>query len=196
MKCVTLQALLIYGVFFSPLGHANAGSDRCHPLLWPSTSQLLNQSIPKSNEIKTTLQTWSDKFLFEPACPVPRLSSAGRTKISDPVLMASREALEDGDKAAILALTYRLTGNRSYLHQARDILTGWATINNPTGHPIDETRLDGMIWAYDLLACDLQEQDKSQILNWFERMYVKKMAWEFGPITSFNNSPYAQNLAS
>jgi hypothetical protein len=182
-----LRALLLFSVLYSQMGHAIGGERVCHPLLWPVTSVLLNPSRAISNETKTTLQRWSDKFLDQPARPVRLLSSSGRTNISDPDLIASRLAMKDADIAAILAISYRVTGNINYFNKARYILTRWATINNPTGQPIDETRLEGMIWAYDLIACDLPERDQTLILHWFRRMYTKKLEWKFGRATTMNN---------
>ena len=102
-------------------------------------------------------------------------------------LVASRKSVEDADEAAVLAMTYHLTNNIDYLNKTRDILTSWAKINQPTGNPIDETRLEGMIWAYDLMACHLSKQDKNLILSWFERLLIKKKNWRLGLITTSNN---------
>ena len=44
-----------------------------------------------------------------------------------------------------------------------------------------------MIWAYDLIACDLSEEDNDCILNWFETLRIKKRAWIPGHFTSENN---------
>ena len=184
---VAFRALWLVSVLLPPMVHAIGDSHVCHPLLWPVKSALLNPSGSICNETKATLKKWSNKFLDQPARPVSRLSSAGRTNISDPDLMASRLAIKDADIAAILALSYRVTGNINYFNKARYILTRWATINNPTGQPIDETRLNGMIWAYDLIACDLSERDNTLIQHWFRRMYTQKLEWKFGRVTTMNN---------
>jgi hypothetical protein len=159
----------------------------CHPLLWPKSSAILdpNFAIPKS--ILLELQQQSDKLLRQPSHPIPTLSSSGKISIDDPLLIASRDAFKDADHAAVLGLTYRLTHNINYLDKAKNILLSWAEKNQPTGNPIDETRLDGMIWAYDLIACDLSKQDKFLILDWFKRMKEKKISWVFGKKTSVNN---------
>jgi hypothetical protein len=123
----------------------------------------------------------------EPSYPVAVLGSSGTVDSKSTTLIASRNAFQDADRAAVLALAYRVTHNEAYFKKIREILTSWAKVNQPTGNPIDETRLDGMIWAYDLISCDLSEEDKTQIVNWFEQLRSKKKAWHFGAITSTNN---------
>lgn len=189
------QEIVIFLLCFLGLNsYLFAAISVCHPLLWPDTSALLKMAllIPKNaqNELATqqrTLERWSEKQLREPTHAVKRLRSSGIADLSDPKLIASREAFKDADRAALLALTYRLTHNINDFNQTRRILINWSTVNSPTGHPIDETRLEGMIWAYDLIACELSSQDKTQILRWFEQLRQKKSSWQFGKRSSTNN---------
>ena len=159
----------------------------CHPVLWPVDSAIMNPVFSIPPETLLDLQQWSQKLVYQHSNAVSVLASSGKTDINDPALLASREAFKDADRAAVLALTYRLTNNIDYFNKTAEILLSWSKINHPTGNPIDETRLDGMIWAYDLIACDLSTHDKTKILRWFERLRQKKIAWTFGGITSTNN---------
>jgi len=160
----------------------------CHSQLWPDESPIHHgSSYSIQQDMLLALKRESDKQLIEPPHPVAQLASAGKSSLEDVHLIASRKALQDADRAAILALSYRLTHQAEYLTKVTDILVNWARINQPTGHPIDETRLEGMIWAYDLISCHLSSQDNTLILSWFERLHAKKMAWRFGKITTKNN---------
>ena len=159
----------------------------CHSLLWPAKSGIIDPSFVIPIGLIDELQHWSLKQLNRPSHPLAVLGSSGKIRIKDPLLIASRRAFQDADEAAVLALTYRLTHRMDYFNKARDILLDWSKINQPTGNPIDETNLDGMIWAYDLIACNLSFEEKTQILGWFERMYTKKRAWKFGAVTQVNN---------
>ncbi|HBI21845.1 MAG TPA: hypothetical protein DDY37_04570 [Legionella sp.] len=184
-----MRSIVMAGLFsWALLSHnAMATTMACRPLLWPVTSAVINPSFPIDPETMSELQHWSEQFVHQPSNPVPILSSAGNTNINDSRLIASRRAFEDADHAAVLALTYRLTHQVDFLNKTREILTGWSKINHPTGSPIDETRLEGMIWAYDLIACDLPQEEKDGILNWFEALHIKKRAWIPGHFTSENN---------
>ena len=186
------RAVLFFSLFISStvgwaLAQSTIEATTCRPLLWPAKSAILNPSFPLPQSTILELQQWSNKLLDKPSHPIAVLASSGKTYIKDPNLVASRDAFKDADRAAVLALTYQLTHNVDYFNKTKEILINWANFNRPTGNPIDETRLDGMIWAYDLISCDLSNQDKTLILNWFERIHQKKIAWTFGKKTSTNN---------
>lgn len=169
------------------VGNSMATSGVCNPTLWPLSSPILTTSTALPQDTLIELRQWSDKLVKKPSNPIAVLGSSGAIDIKNNTLIASRKAFQDADRAAVLAITYRLTHNEDYFNKIREILTGWAKVNQPTGNPIDETRLDGMIWAYDLISCDLSEEDKALIVNWFERLRSKKKAWSFGKRTSSNN---------
>jgi hypothetical protein len=160
---------------------------KCHPLLWPTESAVIDPLFSISQTTISNLQQCSEKLIREPIHPISFLSSSGKTNIKDALLIVSRNSLKDASNVAVLALTYRLTQNIEYFNKVREILIKWSKINNPTGNPIDETKLEGMIWAYDLISCDLSYQDNQLILNWFERIRIKKIAWKFSKITDINN---------
>lgn len=159
----------------------------CRPLLWPAASTMANPAFSMPPDVVTDLQDLSRKLLDHPPHPVPILHSAGHTDRLDPEFIASRKALQDAGNVAVLALAYQVTHRKAYFKHAKQILLRWAQVNKPTGHPIDETKLEGMIWAYDLIACHVPPKDKTQILNWFEQMRMKKRAWTFGKVTQSNN---------
>lgn len=159
----------------------------CHPKLWPFTSPIVNTSVAIPQDTLIELKQWANKLVKQPSYPIVVLGRSGIVDIKNNKLTVSRKTVQDADRAAVLAITYRLTHNEDYFNRTREILTSWAETNQPTGNPLDETRLDGMIWAYDLISCDLSEEDKIQIVNWFERLRNKKKAWIFDKITSLNN---------
>ena len=182
-RLITATTCLL--VFYA--GSLMATMTGCNPKLWPSTSPIVNTSVTISQDTLIELKLWSRRLVKQPSDPIAVLGSAGTINIKDKKLIASRKAFQDADRAAVLAITYRLTHNEDYFNKIREILTSWAKVNQPTVNPIDETRLDGMIWAYDLISCDLSDEDKTQIVGWFERLRSKKRDWKFGPVTSSNN---------
>jgi hypothetical protein len=118
---------------------------------------------------------------------VETIRSAGVTDQNDPLLIQSRRAFQDSDVASIQALAYILLGDQVYLNAVDRILKAWSTRNVPTGHPIDETRLEGLIWAYDLVACRLSEDHSNAFKRWLLILRDKKEHWQFGPLTRYNN---------
>ncbi|MBU1040995.1 MAG: alginate lyase family protein [Proteobacteria bacterium] len=156
-------------------------------LLWPGhfSTQIKPESL--SAPARAQLAAEAEKAVNKAPVPVATLKSAGQTDKNDPDFMASRRAFQDADNAANLALAFRVLGERKYLDRATAILLAWAKTNKPTGHPIDETRLDKMVYAFDLARCDMSEQDRASVLGWFARMRDAKLAWKYGEKSQFNN---------
>jgi multidrug resistance efflux pump len=160
----------------------------CSSVLWPSNSFLVSKPDEVlTEELRLHITQQADKALNFPPAPVQKLHSAGIKNKKDPQLLASRRAFKDADYAAILALAYSLTGSSAYLDHAKQILLSWAEINQPTGHPIDETRLEGLLWAYDFLKCHLNSTETAKFQSWLKTLQQKKRAWKFGSITKHNN---------
>ena len=176
-----LHALPLVFLLFAA-GNAAAEVD-CAPRLWPAKVQLSTLSAPLCDDLMRAAQ----RLTTQPPTPVVELKSAGVVDVKDPQLVESRAALADANRAAILALAYRVSGEKSDLSAGRDTLMAWANIYLPVGHPIDESKLDQMIWAYDLLRCDLPSAERAVIERWIGALLDKKDTWRFGPSSVRNN---------
>jgi hypothetical protein len=159
----------------------------CKMKLWPQDIRLLSDSANLPADQIQQLLDQADKAMAYLPAPQPALHSAGVSDPTDAGLLASRRAFRDSDRAAILALAYRLSDKPIYQIHAKRILLAWAETYQPSGHPIDETRLDGLLWAYDLLHCQLTHGENQTIRQWLSTLQEKKLAWEFGPATAHNN---------
>lgn len=129
----------------------------------------------------------ADRALSTPARPVEKLASAGLRDLADPRVAATRAAFEDADDTLILAMAFSASGRTRYRDAAAHRLGLWARTNAPTGHPIDETRLDAMVHAYALLGGALAPGDAAAVRAWLGTMQERKRAWRFGPTTAQNN---------
>ncbi|MCO5934172.1 alginate lyase family protein [Mucilaginibacter sp. RB4R14] len=79
---------------------------------------------------------------------------------------ASLKSLEDANKTYALALVYKYSYNKEYLIKAAEFLTAWAKTNKATEDPINETKLEDMITAYDLIRNDIEPADRTLIDVW------------------------------
>lgn len=160
------------------------------PALWPATSPLFRAGglstlrDPDWPAVRDRVLEAAARAERKEPAPVRTLHSAGETDQSSPEFVASRRAFQDADNFAVLALAYKLSGKTEYRNAARKIIDAWARVNQPTGNPIDETRLDGFLWGLDLLG---QEGQSTEVRGWLERWYSAKRNWEFGPKTASNN---------
>lgn len=156
-------------------------------LLWPGHffTQLKPDSL--SPAVRSQLEAEAKRALAKAPAPVATLRSAGQTDKEDAIFVASRRAMQDADNAANLALAYRVFGERSYFDKAAAILLAWAKVNKPTGNPVDETRLDKLIFAYDLLRCELSPEQKTAAQSYLRKLQSAKLAWKYGENTANNN---------
>ncbi len=73
------------------------------------------------------------------------------------------------------------------MEQAKKYLLAWAKTHQPNGHPINETRLEGFLWAYDLLFCEFNQDEHQKIKSWLINIQTNKHQWKFGPSSGKNN---------
>jgi multidrug resistance efflux pump len=173
--------------------HAEPGEKKSEPAraprLWPPDSPLVSGGAsriadPRFQSVRKAVLDAADRALRVPPAPVQILRSAGATDKDDPAFQLSRRAFEDSDHFALLALAWSLTGRSDYRDAAGRIVQAWATLNQPTGQPIDETRLEGFLWGLDLLGARV---DDPAVAAWLERWRAAARAWHFGPKTAYNN---------
>ncbi|MES2417449.1 MAG: alginate lyase family protein [Bacteroidota bacterium] len=93
----------------------------------------------------------------------------------DPRKTKTWKSLEDMQKVYALSLAYKVTGAAKYLNKANDFLFAWATHNQPQGNPINDTNLDRIIFAYDLLKTDLSADANRVISFWLNRVATQEM---------------------
>ena len=105
-----------------------------------------------------------------------------------PDKIASVQAMQDFNKIYALAITYKLKEEKEYLDKANIFLKAWATVNHPLGNPINDTKLDRVLAAYDMLRSGINETDKMIIDAWLTTMAEKEIqSAKKGKTTSMNN---------
>jgi len=170
---------------FILVSYATCHAGSRETLLWPTTE--VAHSLAGQRILSENLRKRADKALQLKPSPVKSLHSAGVADKNDPDLKASRRAFRASDNAAIAALAFAAFGELRYFNYARNTLLSWSEINIPTGHPIDETRLEGFLWAFDLVSANLRIDDAQSIRTYFRAMRTAKRRWKFGPKTQYNN---------
>ena len=181
LRSIMVPAVAVMG-FSTPV---TAHPPQCSTALWPDTD--FHAALDEQPLLRKTLRRQATQALRRQPAPVITLRSAGIADRNDPALRATRRAFRDADDAVNLALAYLIFHDHPYLLHSQQILRRWAAINEPTGHPIDETRLQGLIWAYALICDTLSPADRANIVNYFDKMHKAKSAWKFGPRTRHNN---------
>lgn len=92
----------------------------------------------------------------------------------------SMEAQKDWAAILNLAMAWNLTGEKRYLEGSRKYLDAWLTIYKPGLNPIDETKMDQMLIAYDLLNADLPSTTREMMNGFLREMaegYLRRAEW-------------------
>ncbi|MFD2636772.1 alginate lyase family protein [Pedobacter mendelii] len=131
----------------------------------------LKQQIKKDGRAKklyANFKILADAYLDEVPNPVDTIRTEGLLK-GNPKKERTALALKDMNKMFILALEFKITGERKYLNKSNEFLIAWAKLNQPNGDPIDDTNLDNAIEAYDLIKENIPASDKIIITDWLKR---------------------------
>ncbi|HEV3324654.1 MAG TPA: alginate lyase family protein [Puia sp.] len=107
----------------------------------------------------------ADQSLAEDPHPIDTIRTEGLLQ-GDPKKTATAFALKDMRKMYALALAYRVSGERKYFLSLVRYLTAWAGMDHPRGDPIDDTNLDPVIEAYDMVKGDLSPADEAAVRGW------------------------------
>ncbi len=103
--------------------------------------------------------------LAEQPNPVEKIMSEGLLA-GNPDKVRSLKAVEDADKIYALAVTYKVENEKKYLSKASEFLQAWAKMNKSSGDPIDETKLETLYSAYDLLRGDVSADVRKSVDSW------------------------------
>jgi hypothetical protein len=98
-----------------------------------------------------TVQRAADRAVQRPPQPMARVHVEG-TLPGQGIYDQSAEALRDLDAMRDLAIAARVIGNAAYDAAAARFMAAWAETYRPSFNPIDETRFEGLMLAWDLLS--------------------------------------------
>ncbi len=126
--------------------------------------------------------------------PLPRLHTEG-TLPHEGIYDQSVEAAKELDLMRNAALAWRATSDERFLKLVDRFLLAWVTTYKPSFNPIDETRFEGLILAYDMTASALPVKTRNatmQFLNSFATGYIAQIDAQPRPL----KGNYANNWQS
>ncbi len=103
----------------------------------------------------------------------------------DPQRTASIKAERDFPVMLDQAVAYRITGDPRHLATLNRYFDAWTAIYSPTFNPIDETRLDVMIMAFDLSREDLDPAVRDRFVALMRKMaegYLSDMEGKYATV--------------
>jgi len=128
----------------------------------------MRKAIKKEKRYQDVFESYKQlayKALKETPNPIAEILSQGLLA-GDPRKTASLKALEDADKIYALALAYKNLDDGKFLDKATGFILAWAKVNKATDDPINETKIEDVVTAYDLIRNDIRSADRTQIDAW------------------------------
>ncbi|UVS94404.1 alginate lyase family protein [Burkholderia glumae] len=99
---------------------------------------------------------------------------------------ASEAALNDMELMRDAALAWRVTNDARYLALVNRFLLAWTTTYQPDFNPIDETRFESLIVAYDMTASTLPVKTRNAAAAFIDKLgagYVAQIEAQKRPLT-------------
>jgi len=158
----------------------------------PGEIKILKTQIKNNEEIKKLylgFEKSASGYLNELPNPIDTIRTEGLLK-GNPKKVRTQQALADMNKIFALALQFRITEDQKYLNKCLEFLSAWAKINKPNGDPIDDTNLDPLVEAYDLIKKDIPAIDKKAIEQWLQETAwaeINSKRMKAGRATAINN---------
>lgn len=101
--------------------------------------------------------------------PIEIIVSEGHL-VNDPEKIKTIKALADLNKIYVLAYTYKITNNKEYYTKSLQYIMAWAKTNKAIANPINNSKLDPLFEAYDLIKDEVDTTDKKIIEKWFRQI--------------------------
>jgi hypothetical protein len=136
---------------------------------------------------KYSLKPTADQAKESRPNPIENIQLEGKLE-GDPAKVATQRSLEDMKKIQALALMYAETQDKSYAKASRDYIVAWATVNKPSGDPIDETNLEPLLFGYDLVRSTMSDNDRATVDHWLREVASKTLSYhDPKPWTNWNS---------
>jgi len=180
-----LALLLVCSAIMLPARQARAAMNFCAaPAL--QTSERTNAD-PGVKALVSNVEA----HLNDPAHAVSKLHTEG-TLPHEGIYDQSVEAEKDLDLLRDAALAWRATSDDRYLKLVDRLLYAWVTIYEPSFNPIDETRFEGLILAYDMTASALPVKTRNAAMAFLTKLgngYIEQIDAQSRPLTgTFRNN--------
>ena len=130
----------------------------------PALRTLISNDARAQGQFNKLLEL-ADATLPHAPSPIRTVISEGRLK-ADPDKVRTQKAMKDMQKAEALAWAAIILNDHRYASQAKRYIVAWAENNLSDGNPINETRFEPLVRAYDLMRKRLSKIEQRMIEDW------------------------------
>jgi len=128
----------------------------------------------EAGRLYTKIKATADAALAEQGSPIETIRTAS-TLESDPDKVKSRASLRDMKSLSALGYAYAVSSRQAYADTAKRIILSWARANQPTGLPIDETKLEPLEVAYALTQSRFSESERDCVGKWLRNLAAREI---------------------
>jgi len=121
------------------------------------------------------MERLANTALTEVPNPIDTIVSEGHLA-TDPKKIRTVKSLADLHKIYALAISYTITNKDTYKTKCIEYLVAWASINKGMGNPINDTKLNPIFDAYDLLKDQIDPSSKATITAWMQQLADAEIA--------------------
>jgi hypothetical protein len=134
---------------------------------------LIKTDVDVKKHWEALLKT-ADEALIATPSPADTILTEGILQ-GNPRKTKTWDCLEDMQKVYALAFAYKIEEDKKYLVKTSEFLMAWAKGNTPTGNPINDTNLDRIIFAFDLVKKDLTKDVSLSVNNWLKETAMQEL---------------------
>jgi hypothetical protein len=181
------------------------------PINFGTDSPLAVQNLPSSfapngvpigwyNARRKLLVKLATSYLGDANSAVAVMSSQGVADTSDPNVQKTREGFNElRVRLPVLNQYYNYTAahggipDTEALAKVKSIVLSWASINQPTGKPIDETNFENLIRVIGNRWGNFSGAEQSTITTWLNALKTAKESWAFNPATGEGKLQYGNH---
>jgi hypothetical protein len=119
--------------------------------------------------IYLSMEALAKAALTEIPNPIDTIVSEGHLS-TDPKKIRTVKSLADLNNLYALAYTYQITKKPVYKNKCINYLMAWASVNHSAGNPINDTKLDPLLEAYDLIRDDMTQKENEKMSAWLHEI--------------------------
>lgn len=124
------------------------------------------------------LEKFAKSYIQENAVPSETLISAGSTSLT-PEVVSSRRGFQDFRRMMIMTQWWLYSGDTNYRDHVINMIVDWAEVNEPDGHPINQTNFEGMHHCIPALRPYFSGSQETIIDAWLDKIRIATEAWAF-----------------
>ncbi|MES2332485.1 MAG: alginate lyase family protein [Bacteroidota bacterium] len=128
-----------------------------------------------AKKVYVALETLAASSLVQEPNPIDTIISEGHLA-TDPKKIITQKSLADMNKSYALAFVYKIDHNTAYLKKCIQYLIAWANVNHGVGNPINDTKLDPIIEAYDLVKDEMTTAERKTVDGWLRQVADAEIA--------------------